>query len=384
MPCILSGCCWSPVLSTLLVNYADQGFYRAQQYNAHTALARGSVDRAFCFRREDLDPHFLASHRTLLSVPRGAGLWLWKPYVILAATQLAKPGDVVVYSDSGAEFHAPITPLIDDFRNIDASVLAHDLGTLLERQWTKRDALVLMGCDSTGYRDSSQMSASFMLFKKDANADRFLRDWLRFATDGRLLSDAPSTCGLPEYEAFREHRHDQSIFSLLYKRWGFRSYQNWTGKGIDDLYVQTRQDPRPVADQAPHLSTRWHRRASRPPPARGESPNQTLFDDTVMPESEHPYLYWLCAMASVREDRVSTAITVLSEMLQRFELDSSSVAWAPIFREWAHASLAACHFKRRDYRHAGQHFEVAETCRPERHEYKVKKDLCRHLASSAE
>jgi hypothetical protein len=39
-----------------------------------------------------------------------------------------------------------------------------------------------------------------------------LRDAMR---DPRLLCDGPNTCGLPNFQGFREHRHDQSITTIL-------------------------------------------------------------------------------------------------------------------------------------------------------------------------
>ena len=48
----------------------------------------------------------------------------------------------------------------------------------------------------------------------------FFAEWLRHAQDERNLTDAPNQCGLPNYPGFVEHRHDQSILSLLGRREG--------------------------------------------------------------------------------------------------------------------------------------------------------------------
>jgi hypothetical protein len=51
----------------------------------------------------------------------------------------------------------------------------------------------------------------------------------------RLITDLPSTCGLPEFPDFKSHRHDQSLFSLLYKKHGYLSCERLTGKHLGEV-----------------------------------------------------------------------------------------------------------------------------------------------------
>ena len=66
----------------VLVNYADRRFYQAQQRNCASALRVGGFSTCAALRRADLDPAFVERNRRTLSARRGAGYWLWKPYVI--------------------------------------------------------------------------------------------------------------------------------------------------------------------------------------------------------------------------------------------------------------------------------------------------------------
>jgi hypothetical protein len=47
---------------------------------------------------------------------------------------------------------------------------------------------------------------------------RFVEMWLDACTDARVLTDAPNTCGQPNLPGFVEHRHDQSVLSVLFWR----------------------------------------------------------------------------------------------------------------------------------------------------------------------
>ena len=43
----------------------------------------------------------------------------------------------------------------------------------------------------------------------------FIKEWLEYSQDYRLITDSPNECGLPNYPEFADHRHDQAIFNIL-------------------------------------------------------------------------------------------------------------------------------------------------------------------------
>ncbi len=61
------------------------------------------------------------------------------------------------------------------------------------------------------------MPSSGNIFRMEANqkALMFLREWLEYCSDLRVITDDPNTCGLPNLDGFRSHRHDQSILTNL-------------------------------------------------------------------------------------------------------------------------------------------------------------------------
>jgi len=77
-----------------------------------------------------------------------------------------------------------------------------------------------------------------VIIRKTDNSSRFVSEWLRWSEDPRLLTDVPNTQGLPDYADFIDHRHDQSIFSLLTKKHGvpaFRDPSQW-GNSVHAAY----------------------------------------------------------------------------------------------------------------------------------------------------
>ena len=91
--------------------------------------------------------------------------------------------------------------------------------TFPEKAWTKRDAFLLMGVNESATRESVQAWCGFVCFKHSFVAFQFLSEWLTYTQDARIITDSPSTL-LPETADFKENRHDQTVCSLLAKKWG--------------------------------------------------------------------------------------------------------------------------------------------------------------------
>ena len=204
-------------MKKILVNYADGKFLESQKLNAQTGIDVGGFDTALTLGRRNLDPEFCARNQFILSQPRGAGYWLWKPYIIFHTLQHAmQEGDVLFYSDSGAYFVHDAAPVIDMCLSFtEKPILLFSLGPdFINRRWTKRDCFHYMDADGPPYTDQPQILASYIVCGKNRYSMNFVAEWLRYAQDERILTDMRNQCGLPNYPDFVDHRHDQSILSL--------------------------------------------------------------------------------------------------------------------------------------------------------------------------
>jgi hypothetical protein len=209
----------------VLINYANRRFQWHQRQNSQSALAAGGFDRVCSFGPRDIDADFAARNRHILEHQRGNGYWLWKPYFVSRVLPALGAGDYLFYCDAGAQFIAPIDPLLEVTKRDELDLMVFEL-PLLEGDWTKRDAFVLLDCDRPEFIQSPQRLASFHLWRKSARTQAIAHEWLTLAQDERLLTDLPNQCGLPNHPGYREHRHDQSLFSLLTKKHGLPAYRN--------------------------------------------------------------------------------------------------------------------------------------------------------------
>lgn len=213
------------MVKRVLVNYADGAFVKAQKHNGATGMQVGGFDAVAPLNRAflDRDPEFVARCRHILDQPRGAGYWLWKPYIVLQVLRRhLQDGDLLFYSDSGAHFVHSAAPAFDLCRSRrDLPLLLFTLqDEFTNKAWTKRDCFHYMGVDAPQYADAPQVLGSFIVCERSPAVIDFIAEWLRLAEDERLSTDLPNACGLPNYPEFRDHRHDQAILSLLARREG--------------------------------------------------------------------------------------------------------------------------------------------------------------------
>jgi hypothetical protein len=208
-----------------LVSYATGSFAQHQATLADSALRHG-VKVVHTWDGKALTATaFYAANRGILDRERGAGYWLWKPFIILDALNRMDEGDVLLYADAGIEVVADLSCLTKHCRDAGGLMLFaghyEDIGALGPNscgRWTKRDCFVLMGCDERRYYDAQMADASFLVLGKTEHARRFVSEWLAYCMHSAIVTDQPNVCGLPNLPGFIDHRHDQSVLSLLAAR----------------------------------------------------------------------------------------------------------------------------------------------------------------------
>ena len=220
----------------IAVNYADKKFQRAQKLNSRTARQWGA-DKVIEYGAEDIDESFRRRNREILNTPRGGGYYLWKPYIYRKAYDELGEDDYLVYTDSGSVYVNKIQYLIDCMEHQNVPVMIFSLEKeRIEKNNTKRDAFVLTGCDEVKYTDTPQSIGGYFVCKKAPEVEAFLDEVLRYAQDIRIISDNPNVMGLPNYGEFTDHRHDQSVISLISKKYGFKRFRDPSQFGLVNHY----------------------------------------------------------------------------------------------------------------------------------------------------
>ncbi len=208
----------------LAITYGDENFSQSLKDNLKTAIKRGKVDEVMAFGPGSISQEFRKENEEILSAQRGAGYWLWKPYIINQAIEKIDFGDYLVYSDSGSFYMKDIHILIEFMQSKETDIFLGELEHL-ESKYSKRDAFVFLGVEGLGFEQLKQYEASFILVKKTEKICDFLDKWLLYCRDIRIISDNPNECGLDNYPDFVQNRYDQTVLSLLAKKYGYNGFR---------------------------------------------------------------------------------------------------------------------------------------------------------------
>jgi hypothetical protein len=203
--------------NTHLITFANKSYYPAVERLKIQSQPFG-FKTVTCVTDKDLksDVAFWAyNSRFILTHSRGFGYWIWKPYIIRQRLQNLQENEILVYLDAGCELNmygltrfseyiemAKSSPGIVTFQ------LAH-----LEKTFTKNSLMQFLDCEH--FSDSKQLLGGIIIMRKCKHVVDIINMWYSLAWGNyHYIDDSKSIINDPE---FREHRHDQSIFSLLCK-----------------------------------------------------------------------------------------------------------------------------------------------------------------------
>jgi hypothetical protein len=226
-------------MKKVICSYGNEEYNKSLDLLEKTALEIGKVDQFFRYTQKWLKTtEFYIKNKYILDMPRGNGLWLWKPFIILETFKMLEDGDIVLYSDAGLKIIDNLNLLFDITKSNknDGKVIFRVpwVGAKhIAKNWTKKDAFVLMNCDNEKYWNAPQTNGAVSLWVKNTKNEEFLKEWLKYIRDPRIVTDDPNMCG-PNYEGFKGHRHDQSALTILVTKYNYELYRDPTQWGNEE------------------------------------------------------------------------------------------------------------------------------------------------------
>ena len=181
----------------------------------------------YTFENLKSDPEFYNKHLDfVLKNKRGAGYWLWKPYLIHKNLQDMKNGDILLFLDCGCELDVSNRMKIVEMFHLVNKYKLITTSTQIEVIWNKMDLLVELQMLQNEHLMTRQKQSGASAWLVCDETRKLAKDWYDIACSNNyhFIDDTPSI--LPNVDGFKEHRHDQSIFSLLIKKYGLSNEFN--------------------------------------------------------------------------------------------------------------------------------------------------------------
>jgi hypothetical protein len=204
-----------------LIAYASSRFKTRSNYFNNEVSKNNCFNTVKVFNENDLTPSFVEKFQDVLSLPRGAGYWLWKWDIINQTLNTINDNDIVIYTDAGC--HVNINEkTINRFNEYINLVNEHDI---LRFQLAHKEYVFTNKATLRYFKEkynlqkehalSNQLMATVIIMKKCPRVVKFFNEFKNIIEADRfLITDKYND---DRCVGFVDHRHDQSIFSLLSK-----------------------------------------------------------------------------------------------------------------------------------------------------------------------
>lgn len=176
-----------------------------------------------CFTEKDIDNEFKEKLGDVwYKSKRGGGYWAWKVFIIYKKLNEMKENDVLVYVDSGCSINITdkskkrFNEYIEMVNNHWTGFLRFRLGeNCKEKLYNNKYFLDFFqkrfNCDVNNYIEDSQLLAGILIMRKTKFVMDFFNEVLKMIYENpNIISDLYTSPN-------ENHRHDQSVMSILYK-----------------------------------------------------------------------------------------------------------------------------------------------------------------------
>jgi hypothetical protein len=181
---------------------------------------------------KDFGPDFKKQHGSFIKEnKRGFGYFIWKSYLINKTLKIMDDNDILVYVDAGCTLIPKFKPrLLEYFDIINQSeygMLNFNLGSM-EYQYTKSDLADKLGVlHDDSIMNAPQVAGGIQIIRKCPHSIDIVEKWCYYSTENyHNIDNSPSI--IPNHPDFKEHRHDQSVISLLVKKFGSEKIKDET------------------------------------------------------------------------------------------------------------------------------------------------------------
>lgn len=203
------------------LSFASSIFYKSLKRIEEEAKLSGFFDTVTCIKAADLSFRYRLKNIFILNrFTRGYGYWIWKSYVTKSLLAKIENGDILLYADAGSTINREGKKRFDEYIEM---LIKSEFSNLSfqtyhsEKKYTKGDLFKHFGLENDEMiKNSEMLNATIFFIRKDNRSIALVDEWYSISHCKRgLINDTKSKYqNDPE---FIDHRHDQSVFSMLRK-----------------------------------------------------------------------------------------------------------------------------------------------------------------------
>ena len=213
------------------ISYGDDNFANSKKRIYQEARNMGVFETVNVYGPEFISKDFKSKFEYVFKHSKGAGYWIWKYYIISEKLKELNDGEFLIYCDAGCRVNPKgkerYFEYLDMLNNSEYGILSFplqnfkedkELGTK-EKIWTTKELLTYFDySDDSKEANTVQLCATVIIMKKNNHLQKVIDEYLGLLEfDSKLITDYYNK---NQKSYFKDNRHDQSIFSLLRKKYG--------------------------------------------------------------------------------------------------------------------------------------------------------------------
>ena len=205
----------------------SQNYYDAVARICNQAKEFNVFDEIIGYTDKDLknDSEFWDKHKDFIeNNKRGYGYYLWKPYLILKTLEKMNDGDILLYLDAGCEMNSSYKKnLLNLFKIVQQKKIIGNHSMSDDIRYTKADLTHFLSMNNDPKLKDRHMQAGVVMMTKCDMIVRLYKECYEIGSNNyHFIDDSPSK--IHNDPKFIEHRHDQSIFNLLVKKYNLLNH----------------------------------------------------------------------------------------------------------------------------------------------------------------
>lgn len=189
----------------------------------------GIFEQIYCLSESDIEQTFWDKHADfIVKNPRGHGCWIWKSYVVKKILNQIPENSILLYCDAGcslfkegmSRFNMYINYLMKSkYSNISFQM------DIPEIKYTRNNIFNEFEYEN---KLSGQLVGGIFFLRKNEYTISLVDLWYDKCQNYNLIGDVSDESMKLEHPEFIENRHDQSIFSIIRKKYGTTTIKDET------------------------------------------------------------------------------------------------------------------------------------------------------------
>ena len=205
------------------VTYGNNIYNKSKKRLDKESTNSGWFDTITICGPEHLSKEFKSEFNDILEKPRGAGYWIWKFDIIKQQLTKLANNDILIYVDAGCSININgkqrFNEYIEMLNNSNESIISFQMPHI-ENKYTNKELFHHFNMnvnDNNG--NSGQIVGGILIMKNTEIMMKIIDECINvLRIDHLLVTDYYNK--MEQSSEFKDNRHDQSILSLVRKKYG--------------------------------------------------------------------------------------------------------------------------------------------------------------------